>query len=660
MKGICKKSVQILFIVLLSNLALSFSLFNVVIQDENTISILDTSNNFSPKFVMNYSLKFSINSAIVYGRVIYLAGGNRVAILTVDNNGRVSDVNNYTLSFNIWSFDVLKGIIAVSSKSSVYIYDAYMNPKGSISLKYNILKIRFLDESHIIAILENGNIALINLSNPENPTLSWRLEAKGSRVQDLVYVRNYLFTVGKDGLFFVVDLSTFSKPKVVYYKDLMIAPSKIFSNKDRIYIVTKSSEFISVDVTDPFEPKMVYRQNLGDFYDINIVGDALYLGKGSGMLIYKIKKDSLEFVDIVPSLSLKKFAEVKGIITITQKVGTVIWTYNSGSEIRSTPAYYNGKVFFASINGTVYSVDKDGNFLWSYKTRFLINSPVVIDADGNVVVGSWDNHVYVISSSGDLVSRIKVSSDITKPVGIFNENFFVSSEDGKIHLVKKGKIVWSKEIDGWVTTNILVDEEGRVFFGTSTGKVYSLSYTGNFLWVYEASTWITTQISPDDENNLYFGTADGRLYKINLDGKLIWKYSVGSDITSGVVVDSFGRIIFGTKEGVLYALDKKGNTIWKYEVNSPIRSIPSVSKEGYVYFGADDGFFYSLNLVGSLRYRLRLDSKIMTSPLILRNQIIIAASNGKVYAIYDATKGLNDGPWPTCCGNNMRNKIMEY
>ena len=656
-----KKLLVGFFIIISIAIVFSVSTISAFFEKPDKVSIVDISNPSNPQILQVLRSDSEVKDIIVYGRVIYIIQENKVEILTVNDSGTVSNKTVKTLPYSVGSFDVYENLYAISHDKALFLYGSSFNPLGSLSLRKSIKIVRFYDKNHIFVVFDSGDIGMIEIYKPTDPRLIWRLEVKKDRINDFTFSKGDIFAVCQNGVFFVVDISDVVHPKVVYYSLIFESPTKIILKNNVLLIFDKYGDLSFLDISDPFQPKLVYRTNLGsDTNDIFLFKDYLYTSKSNGIFVYSIEDHKLSYEHVIPLPTEAYFAKAINIEIPPQKIGSILWSFSTGSEIRSSPAYDGNNIYFASINGSVYSLEKSGSFRWSYKTRFLINSPTVIDKFGRIVVGSWDNYVYIIDASGKIVDRIKTSGDITKPVGVAGSRMYISSEDGNVYAVENGEIVWKKPIDGWVTTNIIVDKEGVIYFGTSSGKLYAYSYSGNLLWIFNTSSWVSTYIGADDNGNLYFGTANGFLYKINHNGTLVWKYSTGNSITSGVTIDSFGRVLFGTKDGALICLDRKGNFMWSYETEGEIHSIPSVSKEGFVYFGSDDSYLYSLNLDGTLRWKIQTGGKVYTSPLVLKNVIVFGSGDGKIYAITERTDGLDDGPWPTCCGNKEHNKLMRF
>ena len=656
-----KKLLVASMVALISIVTMSISAVSAFFEKPDKVTIIDISKPANPQILQVLKSESEIKDTMVYGRMVYIIQKNKVGILTINDSGTISNKTVKSLPYPIESFDVYENMYAISYNKALFLYDSSFNPLGSLSLKRSIKTIKFYDKNHIFIIFDSGDIGMVDTYKPTDPRLVWRLEVKKDKINDFTFNKENIYAVCQNGVFFVVDISDIVHPKVVYYSLIFESPIKVITNDKELLIYDKYGDLSFLDISDSFQPKLVYRTNLGsDTNDIFLFKNYLYISKSNGIFVYSIKNHKLSYEHVIPLPTGAHFARAINIEIPPQKVGSILWGFNTGSEIRSSPTYDGENIYFASINGSIYSLEKSGSFRWSYKTRFLINSPTVIDKFGRIIVGSWDNYVYVIDSSGKVVERIKTSGDVTKPVGVTGSRIYISSEDGNIYAAENGEIVWKKPIDGWVTTNIVIDKEGVIYFGTSSGKLYAYSYSGNLLWIFNTSSWISTYIGADDNGNLYFGTANGFLYKINHNGTLVWKYSTGTVITSGVTIDSFGRVLFGTKDGYLICLDRKGNFMWSYGTQGEIHSIPSVSKEGFVYFGSNDSYLYSLNLDGSLRWKIQTDGKVYTSPLVLKDMVIFGSSDGKIYAINEKTDGLDNGPWPTCCGNERHNKLLNF
>ncbi len=651
---------SVLAILFFTVLAFSISSVTVVLEGDRNVIVLDTGNPLKPKIVQHYTEKSPVYGITLYGRIVYVNTGKKITILKLDHNADIAFKEYRAFPVNVEDFDIKDGKALVVSGKRVLILDDDLKIVSNLLLPWDVKKVKFFDEDHALLSVGKYGVVMVDLSNLEDPKWIWRLESKdGEDVVSIDVSDRYAYCLGKKGLVFVIDLKDPEKPRVVSYTRVFPIAKKIVHSANRLFVLSSGKSLEVVDISDIFKPFLKFRyesdKEIVDFYAI---GSIVYLSKPDGFYVMKMSDGSLSMIDYSPAVVPKMFAKVSEVGAVGLNPGEIIWTYNAGSEIRSSPAVFDGRVYFAGMSGSVFSLDVKGDFLWNFRTKFLVSSAPVVDKLGRIVFGSWDNYVYVLDESGKLLWRFRTGGDITRPVAIDGKRIYVGSEDGKLYALEDGKLVWKLDLNGWLSTNIVIDSDGVLYFGTSSGEFYSVSYSGNILWTFEAGGWISSGVAMDLEGNLYFGSVDDYLYVLDRKGELLWKYNVGSDVTSGPVLDSFGKVLVGTASGNLVALSRKGDLLWIFPTNGKIRSTPAVSKEGFVYFGSDDGNLYSLNPDGSLRWKLLTGDKVISSPVVLKNIVMFGSSDGKFYAVFDETGGLDDGPWPMCCGNENHNKIM--
>lgn len=72
----------------------------------------------------------------------------------------------------------------------------------------------------------------------------------------------------------------------------------------------------------------------------------------------------------------------------------VQWTFPTGGDIISSPAVAGNEIYFGSLDGRLYAVDRiNGLKLWDAATGDEIDSSPAV-ADGMVYVGSFDGKLY--------------------------------------------------------------------------------------------------------------------------------------------------------------------------------------------------------------------------------------------------------------------------
>ena len=92
------------------------------------------------------------------------------------------------------------------------------------------------------------------------------------------------------------------------------------------------------------------------------------------------------------------------------------------------------------------------------------------------------------------------------------------------HLYKldqRGRLLWKYKARGWIKASPVIDEKGRVYFGSYDRHVYAVSSDGRPLWQFLGKAQFTSSAAIDEAGNLYCGDTSGTVYALDRDGKLI-------------------------------------------------------------------------------------------------------------------------------------------
>jgi outer membrane protein assembly factor BamB len=301
----------------------------------------------------------------------------------------------------------------------------------------------------------------------------------------------------------------------------------------------------------------------------------------------------------------------------------VLWKYQVGSGIESSPSVVDGVVYFGALwnghNGFVNALNATtGSKIWQFATDSGVeSSPAVVD--GVVYIGSYGGHVYAL----DAVS---------------------------------GSEIWSFDAGGSVFPSPAV-VDGMVYVGSATGDFYALNAaTGSLLWSYHTNGAIFSSPAVID-GVVYFGSQDQNIYALRAsDGHQIWHYATGSYIdTSPAVVG--GTVYFGSRDGYVYALNAvDGSQIWSFRplhgnYGSYYYSTPAVAN-GVVYVGGYDSYIYALNAAnGNILWEFRTGGYIFSSPVVAGAVVYVGSYDGNVYALNAIT---GSKIWSYQTGGKMR------
>ena len=272
----------------------------------------------------------------------------------------------------------------------------------------------------------------------------------------------------------------------------------------------------------------------------------------------------------------------------------------------SSPAIWNGAVYFGSGDGNIYSLDAlTGKLKWKFPTGDVVHASPAI-ADGKIYIGSWDSYFYSLdAATGKELWRFKTGDDpdIHNQVGIqssatvSNGVVYFGCRDSNFYALDAatGQKRWSYSNKGsWVITSPIV-QAGKIYYATSDSALFNIldAQTGalvntiKFLWPIFASPSIANNV-------LYLAGQDGKLVAIDLTSrKPVWLFQTEGSKRNLV---KYSKADGSPNYGAAFASDFYDDLIVgvaKIHSVGMILSSPVISGS-VVYFGSADGNLYAL------------------------------------------------------------------
>ena len=317
--------------------------------------------------------------------------------------------------------------------------------------------------------------------------------------------------------------------------------------------------------------------------------------------------------------------------------GAPLWTFPVSKAVDSSPAVYNGVVYVADSNGTLYALNAaTGALRCSFATgQFMQSSPVVVkdpDGSGAIVYEDTDptpgpGQVFAMYAPGNTHGACKQAwtwdSWTVQPGGSFSSPAYATDADGTPVVVfgsvdpdnsvyalnaNTGAEIWTYRTND-TTAN---DDVGAaptisapgvngfadgVAYITGKNKVtYALDLTtGSVLWQDALAVGKAGDIAGSalDGNTLYVDSDTG-VYALNATtGAQVWHVlSQGAFYSSPAITGAAGQqvLITGNLTGHLYALSlATGATLWTQQPDTAgYWSSPTIS-QGTIYITGKDG-----------------------------------------------------------------------
>jgi outer membrane protein assembly factor BamB len=334
--------------------------------------------------------------------------------------------------------------------------------------------------------------------------------------------------------------------------------------------------------------------------------------------------------------------------------GSVLWTFETGDAIWSSPTVSAGVIYFGSDDKSVYSIDTTTHKLrWKFATGGLVRSRPAI-AGGVVYVSSDDGVLYALDATSGTEKWQADLGSASMPVrGALSSGWDYQQSspavaDGIVYVgssaaeVDAFDTVTGQRIWQFMTTSRVRSSptvvDGTLFIGDGNGYLYALNArTGSQIWKTQGCDYPTPAVSG---GLVYCGSRS--TYERAWDagtGEQRWQFSFGRSWveSSARVVD--GVLYVGSSDvASLFALDPStGELKWSYNVRGYAWCSPAVSN-GVVYIGAyslgGEAGFYALDAkTGQPKWTLTVENGIVSSPTITNGVIYFGGMDGKLYAV---------------------------
>ncbi|HEX6728658.1 MAG TPA: PQQ-binding-like beta-propeller repeat protein [Pyrinomonadaceae bacterium] len=284
------------------------------------------------------------------------------------------------------------------------------------------------------------------------------------------------------------------------------------------------------------------------------------------------------------------------LVALNLDNGAVYWRYKIDDPIgESSPAYSGGVVYIGDLAGWLHAVNaSDGKKIWAYKTGTEIkSSPVVVD--DRVLIGSYDENLYCISSKGSLLWKFKTNGPVHSTPGISNGVAFIAGCDEMFRgiSISTGKEIFSVSSEAYTGASPAL-RGNSAFYGTFNNEVLMVNLTDHRVeWRYEhpqrkfpyySSAAVT-------ENRVVVGGRDKLVHGLNLEGKEVWTVATRARVESSPAIAD-GRVFVGSNDGRFYVLGlTNGAKLWEFNAGAPLSASPAIAK-GRIVIGAQDGKLY--------------------------------------------------------------------
>jgi outer membrane protein assembly factor BamB len=265
---------------------------------------------------------------------------------------------------------------------------------------------------------------------------------------------------------------------------------------------------------------------------------------------------------------------VGGPLYAINRDGMERWQFGSGAGIGAPAVGFDGSVYFAGSNGTLFAVSPAGSQLWTQpvgNVDYLEKSPT-LGADGTIYLSAIDlGQLYAWRPDGTLKWQRALNGGSDSVSLASDGTIYVSAEYILCAFASDGTSLWNYSTNGFADHCPVIGQGGTLYLAAWESEA-PLGYiivlrailpTGVLNWEFkQPSSWGQPYGPPtpavDSAGTIYY-TGFGTLYAISANGQLEWTFNGGSNTDPGtysytsplIGPDGTIYVTFGSK---LYAI----------------------------------------------------------------------------------------------------------
>jgi eukaryotic-like serine/threonine-protein kinase len=319
----------------------------------------------------------------------------------------------------------------------------------------------------------------------------------------------------------------------------------------------------------------------------------------------------------------------------------VLWSYDAGETVESTPAIADGVVYIGGGDGELIALDlASGAVRWRYKTAENLigeSSPAV--ANGTVYVGDLGGILHAVNAAdGRGRWTFKTGTEIKSSPTVAGDVVLIGSYDGHLYALdaRSGRQRWKFLTNGNVHATPAVSADGLTFVAGCDGQFRAIRISDG-REVYKIDVGAYTGASPIVVGDrAYFGTFENEVLGLDLKARtVLWRFADPDRVfpfySSPALFE--GKVIVGGRDKLVRAIDAAtGKQTWMFAARARVDSSPVIAA-GRVYVGASDSRFYVLDAAtGNKLFEFNAGAAITGSAAIAAGKVVVGTTDGTVYA----------------------------
>ncbi|HEV2392526.1 MAG TPA: PQQ-binding-like beta-propeller repeat protein [Verrucomicrobiae bacterium] len=356
--------------------------------------------------------------------------------------------------------------------------------------------------------------------------------------------------------------------------------------------------------------------------------------------------------------------------------GTVLWTYDAGTAISSSPAITpDGAICFGTTTAltAITNAGTTASNKWTFPVGQGVTSSPAVAADGTVYFLASGLGCYALNPDGSTKwSYAFQSTGLSSPAIGADGTIYIVGDSSLYALTPAGAKKWASPVNGQSGSPV-VSSDGTVYFTSFAGSLYAFNPDGTPRWSYsiQNNSGMGDSAAIGSDGTVYI--TQGPLFAFAPNGTNLWQTPAQSSddffAKSSPVVAADGTIyVVNGASGNLAAVSPSGRVLWRVPLSvtgySPPTTVPAVDAAGMIYYCVSNAV-WAVSSQGQIQWVVNYPAMppiggyyAATSPVVGPDGTIYAALGSKLYAIA-GTNTLGSAPWPMCRQNPRHTGKLE-
>ena len=297
-----------------------------------------------------------------------------------------------------------------------------------------------------------------------------------------------------------------------------------------------------------------------------------------------------------------------------------------------------------------------GGARWAYPTAKGIFSSPVVGRDGTVYIGSADRTFYALGRDGTLRWK-ELTGEIIDSAALLDDRGRVTfgSGDGKLRSrdAATGAVVWTTDADdpkvnkafiNWFEGNVAIGRDGALWVPNDDFFVYRVDRdTGAIVTrlLMPDQTWSSPAIDVGTGaafvgNNNLLPLLGKNTFAFDADGGALWSASSLGSVAASPLLTPDGHVVVGGFDGYVRAYDAKtGAPLWATATRDHVYASPALLPDGRIVQPSCDGTIYALAPDdGHVVWQFDTREPIRSSPAVdADGNVYVGSGEGRLFVL---------------------------